>query len=672
MTQMQEASVIDLVAAQAAEHPRTTAVVDRLRRLSYAQLMRDANRLAHHLATKPVAPGEVVAIALEPSCDLAVALLAIWKIGAIALPMDPGFPAARLGRMLDDAACRHVVTLSAHAQTFRSLGVIAVNLDAELRWIECQPDTAPSVPVHHLACLLYTSGSTGRPKGVAIPQRALVNKLIHFGAWGIVDVHCRAAWHGSPAFDASLAQLLLPLAHGGCVRALDSQERLDRRLLWSAILAHRTTVLDCTPSWLLAMLDGAPPNLALDRVVLGGEILTPALARRIQARFPGARLVNVYGPTEACIDATAHEMNDADLTGDTIPIGRPLPGYGVQLLDETLDPVPSAEAGELYISGIGLADGYWNQPHATAERFVTDPRQPTRRLYRTGDVARRRADGELEFLGRVDRQIKLRGQRVELGEIEALLARQPGVTAGVVRTWPTPGSGDPMIVAYAMLSGTSADIVRERLRRELPSFMVPAVVVAVDALPILLTGKVDRDRLPPPTPAAAAPTAPVPTRDTLERDLLALWNEVLGTAAAGAHDNFFELGGDSLTAVELTVRIGERFGIELPLAALLAHPTVADLALALLRGRRNADTNSRVLMLGGTAARNAQPLFMLPPGSGVGLVYSGLARELASIAPCHALQAVGLEGGPPGSYTMQAMVAQFVADVERLQPVGDV
>lgn len=663
-------SAAALVAAQACRHPRATAVVDRMQRLSYGRLERQANRLAHHLRTKPVAPGEVVGLALEPSCELAIALLAVWKAGAIALPMDPGFPPARLARMIEDAGCRHVVTQSAHSETFRARVARVVHLDAEQPWIDRQPGTAPAVEPHALACLLYTSGSTGQPKGVALPQRALVNKLVQPGAWGVLDSNCRAAWHGSPAFDASLAQLLLPLVHGGSVRALDSQERLDARALWAALRAHRTTVLDATPAWLLAMLDAAPRRLALRRIVLGGEILAPALARRVHERFPSVQIVNVYGPTEACIDATAHELVDADYAADTVPIGLPLPGYRVRLLDAALQRVPDGAPGELCIGGIGLAEGYWRQPEASAARFILDPWLHGERLYRSGDLARRRDDGALEFLGRADQQIKLRGQRIELGEIEAQLAAQGGVLAAAVRTWPGTGGGEPVIVAYAVLAaGTSAADVRERLRAELPAFMLPSLVIGVDALPLTLTGKVDRAALPPPAPPE--PAAPAPTRDALEHELLGLWREVLGVDTLGVHDNFFESGGDSLAAVALVLRIGRHFGVDLPLTLLLAQPTVADLALVLLRGRLDGGSG-RVLRLGGGSSSDAAaPLFLLPPGSGAGLVYAGLARELSGRTPCIALQAVGLDGGAPGTHGMTALAAQFVADVERLQPRGE-
>ena len=661
-------TVASLVADQARLRPRATALADRRRRVSYGGLMREAHRLANHLITKPVAPGDVVAIGLEPSCDFAAALLAVWQCGAIALPVDLSFPPARLEQVLRDAGCRWVVSLSMHAETIRGVGAVGVCLDASKVWIERQPARAPQgLPAQRLAYLLYTSGSTGEPKGVAVPHTALFNKIAQPGAWGVLDAGCRALWHGSPAFDASLAQLLLPLAHGGRVRALDSEERMDRRRLWAALRAQRTTVLDCTPSWLAAMLDAAPAGLPLERIVTGGEILTPGLARRLRQHFPQARIVNVYGPTEACIDATAHELDAADFDGETIPIGRPLPGYRVQLLDQALQPVPPGEAGELCIGGVGLADGYWNQAQATERRFVADPRLAGERLYRSGDLARQRADGAIEFLGRSDQQIKLRGQRIELGEIEAALARVPGVTAGVVRTWPSPAGGDPVLVAHAVLSATTAAQVREYLRRELPACMVPAMVAAVASLPLLPTGKIDRQRLAPPTLVLATPTA-ARTRDALEATLLETWREIL-RVDCGPHDNFFEIGGDSLAAVELAQRIGERLNVEVPLATLLSHPSVADLALALVRGRQAVQAHGRVLDFGGSRG-GAAPLFVLPPGSGASFVYAGLARELRPQLRCVGLQAVAIPGGAPGTHGMAALAAQFADDIEAVQPAG--
>lgn len=652
-----------LIATQARHRPHATAVVDRTRRLRYAELDRQANRLAHHLATKPLHPGAVVGLALEPSCQLAVALLALWRAGAVPLMLDPTLPMARLQRMVDDAGCGHVITLCTHAHSWRGRAGCVVHLDAEQPWIARQPSRAPSIAPSELACLLYTSGTTGQPKGVPISQRALVNKLTEPGAWGRLDASCSALWHGSPAFDASLAQLLLPLVHGGRVRALDSQERLDPRRVWEAMHRHRTTVLDATPSWLLAMLDAARPLPALGRVVLGGEILTPALAHRVRKCFPATRIVNVYGPTEACIDATAHELSDSDFGASAIPIGHALPGYTVRLLDAALRPVAGGEAGEICIGGVGVAAGYWRCADANAARFVADAQGV--RWYRTGDLGRCRADGTFEFLGRHDGQLKLRGQRVELGEIEAVLSGLPGVAAAVVRTWPAPGAGDPQIAGYVVLG---ADIpvatLQERLRQELPAIMVPTTLTVLADLPLTATGKVDRATLPPPAPpvrAAAEVLGPI------ERDLLTLWRDLLNAPALGVHDNFFEHGGNSLAAVSLAQAIGQRFGRELPLSLLLDSPTVADLALA-LAGAPPQAASGRVLRLG---RGDGPPLFLLPPGSGVGLVYAGLARELTPAVPCIALQAIGF-AEPPATLSMDTLAARFADDVEQIQPAGDI
>nr|WP_315465744.1 amino acid adenylation domain-containing protein [uncultured Rhodoferax sp.] len=665
------------IAHQARQRPRATAVVDRVRRLTYAGLERDANQLAHHLCTKPLAAGQVVALALEPSCECLVALLAIWKAGAVALPLDVHQPRARLQTLLADAGAQHLVSVSSHDQDLRGLVPCLVHLDAEQPWIARQPRHAPGRPIHPLACLLYTSGSTGQPKGVPLTQAALLRKFSMPGAWGVLDASCRAAWHSSPGFDASLAQALLPLLHGGSVRAIDSDERLNPRRLWSALKQQRCTVLDATPSWLLAMLDSAPADLSLRRVVLGGEILAPALAQRVMARWPQATLINVYGPTEACIDATAHQVTAADLAASSLPIGQALPGYEVMVLDDALQPLPQGAVGELCIASELLAPGYWQRPEASAARFVR--LADGRRVYRSGDLARQQPDGTWVFLGRNDLQVKLRGQRVELGEIDACLSRLPGVAAAAVKVWPGAGT-DARLVGYLVL-GTpqSLPALRALLREQLPAVMVPAELVLLRDMPMTLGGKVDRAALPEPVaehrpqPDADAELAST-GRNHVEAALLDLWRRVLERPQLGLHDNFFEHGGDSLAAVELLLAMERQFSVELPLAMLLDRPTVADLALGLARYNGAAEVGSgrqlwlRSRPVGGTGPA---PLILLPPGSGAGLVYAGLVRELPAGLPCLALQAVGL-GGSAGSLDMPALAARFVADVQAVQPHGDI
>ncbi len=662
------------VTRQALLTPQAVAVLHRGRELTYGELDAQSTRLARFLRGKGLVRGEIVGLSIAPSCDLVVAVLALWKAGAVYMPLEHSYPESRLLQALADTDCTRVLTQSVLSGPFQDRGLYIVYVDAERQWINQEsatplPDeTGPD----DTAYLMYTSGSTGKPKGVMIAHRALTNKLIHPGTWGPVTADCRAVLLASIAFDASLAQMFLPLAHGGSLVVLESHERLNPRRAWALIRDTGVNLLDCTPSWLLAMLDAAPEGLGLRRLVMGGEVLTPGFARRVRDKFPYCQLVNIYGPTEACIDATAHELSPQDFDADIVPIGQPLPGYCVQLLDAEMRPVADGQAGQLHIGGEGLAQGYWRSPEATDARFVPDPFMPGKRLYRSGDLARRRPDGCIEFLGRADHQVKLRGQRVELGEIESALAQLPGVVAAVVKAWPAQDGVEVSLAGYVVMrdAGDHSNALREQLRRQLPAHMVPAVIVSLDTLPVCATGKVDREALPAVLARRRAIDPLHEPRDDAERKLAEVWREVLEIDELGIHENFFELGGDSLSAVRLLLRVDERFGTDLPVTALLSHPTVADFAIALLRGAHEAEPSRTILLANQPMDRS--PLFLLPPRTGVGLVYAALARELSGTVPTIALQAVGLSRSPPGSTSMDELAAEFIADLQRLQPSGAV
>ncbi len=663
----------DCVSAQATRTPDAIAVRYRNQTLRYDELDIQSTQFAHHLVDAGMARGALVGVCLPPSFDWLVTMLAIWKAGGVYLPLEPAYPAQRSLQILDDAGCSIVVTHAPLSDPFQRPGATLVYIDSERQWIAMEP-TEPvrrEVRPDDLAYLMYTSGSTGKPKGVMVPHRALINKLVHPGTWGRVTTQCRAALLASIAFDASLAQVLLPLAHGGSVLVLDEQERVYPERVWQRLCAADVNLLDCTPSWLLAMLERDPTGFNPERIVLGGEVLTPAFARRVRAAFPGAQLVNIYGPTEACIDAAAHELLTEDFDAATIPIGVALPGYRLQVLTADQRLASVGEVGELYIGGVGLAQGYWRNDEATRACFVATASNADERLYRSGDLVRQRADGCIEYVGRADHQIKLRGQRVELGEIESVLAQLPQVVGAVVKAWPMHDGADSQLVGYVVMRAGNEDThtLRAQLAERLPAHMVP-VIVSLPHLPLANTGKVDRSALPQPVLQACAVSPEDLPRDSTEIALVQIWQEVLHLHHVGIHDNFFELGGHSLSAVRLLTRVNARFNTDLPLSTLLAHPTVADLAIALLRGVQVRE-QGRVITLG-TRPLGATPMFLLPPRSGVGLAYAGLARELSGTTPTIALQAVNLAHTPPGSIGMVELVAEFIADVERIQPQGAV
>lgn len=677
---VQALSVHEVIAAACAQHSESVAVSSTQASLTYGELDRDVNHLAWYLNGLGVRRGTVVALLLNPEVSMVSAILAIWRSGGIYLPLDPSHPPTRLQQILGDSGCKLVISEGVFSEQIRSYVDHVLYLDAERSYIASMSDEPRrvSVAATDVCYLLYTSGSTGAPKGVAMSHGALVNKLVTDGTWGRVGASCRAALLTSVSFDASLAQMFLPLAVGGSVFVFNNDDRLEPERVWSLMVKHGVNLLDCTPSWLWVMLGAAPSNLALTRIVMGGEILTPELARQVRARFPQSQLVNIYGPTEACIDATAHELQPEDFDGTIIPVGRALPGYRVRVLDAALRDVPADVTGQLYIGGIGLANGYWRNAKASETKFIKDPLDGDSRLYATGDSARIRLDGRLEFLGRADHQIKVRGQRIELGEIECVLASLPGVSAAVVKAWPS-ANDEVFLVAYVVMPHHEfhALDLRDLLQKRLPASMVPERIVQMTALPVSPTGKVDRAQLPSVTHLVASPTAITNTEaatDAVELRLWSLWRDVLGIDDFSVDDNFFELGGHSLSAVRLVSRINAEFAptlrTKLPIATLFYHPTVADIAVALARGKASC-APQRVIHLS-RMTNGAAALFLLPPGTGVGLVYAGLARDLSGTLPVVSLQAVGLDQHPPGTTHLPQLAAQFIGDIERIQPNGEI
>ena len=561
-----------LFAAQAAKTPSATAVVFGDERLSYRALEARANRLAHYLRGLGVGPETVVGLCVERSPDMVVGLLGILKAGGAYLPLDPTYPADRLAFMLADASAPVLVTQAALLDRLPAHEAHVVCLDADAPAIAREPATAPPLAVdsHHPAYVIYTSGSTGQPKGVVVEHASLADKIVALGQEFEVTPTFRSALLISCAFDASIEQTLLPLIGGGAAVVISDAVREQPAQFWHEVARHRVTFLSCVPSYLASIIHAAPEGLALQHLALGGEPFTPELCREIAHRLPTARITNLYGPTEATIDAVACALSDD--VGPRVPIGRPLSNYRVYVLDAGLEPVPAGVAGELYIAGAGLARGYLGRAGLTAERFVADPFGPAgRRMYRTGDLARWRADGVLEFLGRADHQVKLRGFRIEPGEIEAALIGHPSVAQAVVI------ARDERLVAYVVAAPNQlvdASILREHVGRLLPDYMVPAAIVALDRLPLTPNGKLDRAALPAPEVRGGGREPSTPQ----EEILCGLFAELLGVERVGIDDDFFALGGHSLLATRLISRIRSILDVEIAIRSLFEAPTVAALA----------------------------------------------------------------------------------------------
>ncbi|MBB2910421.1 amino acid adenylation domain-containing protein [Streptosporangium becharense] len=573
----------------AAATPAAVAVVCEDERLTYAELDERANRLAHALRERGAGPGRCVGVCLERSSDLVVGLLGVLKSGAGYVPLDPDNPAARSARQLSDTAAVAVVTTAGLADRLPG-GLPAVRLDADAAELAARPATPPAVRSHplDLAYVIHTSGSTGLPKGVAVTHANVVRLLRgaqeSFG-FGPDDVW--TLFH-SCAFDFSVWELWGSLLNGGrlvvvphwMLRAPDELARL--------LAAEGVTVLNQTPSafaQLSRVILRDEPDLALRHVVFGGEALDPASLAPWIARYGDAspRLVNMYGITETTVHVTYRPITRADLETGGSPIGEPLPDLGLYVLDGLLRPALSGVVGELYVGGAGLARCYVADPARTADRMLPDPYAgvPGARMYRTGDLARRLPSGEVLYQGRADDQVKIRGHRIELGEIQAALGRLPGV-AGCAVAVRDDGPAGPRLSAYVVPAdgaAPSAGDLRRGLLATLPEWMVPALFVTVDALPLTRNGKLDHRALRALDVAHAGRERPhVPPRGETEQALAAIWRELLDVGRVGVDDGFFELGGHSLMAVQLVSLIRERLGAELPIAVLFQHPTLEAMA----------------------------------------------------------------------------------------------
>ena len=584
-----EQCVQQMFEARVASAPDAVAVVFEGRTLTYRELNSRANQLAHALIALGVSADHRVAIALERSPAMIVALLATLKAGGAYVPLDPEYPAERLAFMLEDSGARILITQARLRQPLLQIAGHTLCLDTLWDTVAVHPESNPDRPVapEHLAYIIYTSGSTGKPKGVAVEHRGLSNlaeaQIRQFGV--APDSH--VLQFASFSFDASISEIAMALCSGASLHLPDAGQRMPGPSLWQYLNDSGITHVTLPPTALAALPQAALPKLA--SIIVAGEPCAPGLAA-FWAK--GRRFFNAYGPTEATVCATAAECA-ADQIASTapLPIGRPLDNVRLYVLDRHNQPVPAGVPGELHIGGVGLARGYLNRPELTAERFIPDPLGSTQgaRLYRTGDLARYRPDGNLEFLGRLDEQVKIRGFRIELGEIETALAGHPGIREAVVMARSEAG-GEKRLVAYIVPAGDqpAPGELRSFLKETLPDYMLPAAWVFLPALPLSSNGKVNRKALPEPeSPVTAGRAAP---RDALEETVAGIWETVLDQGAPGIHDNFFELGGHSLLATHLSARLYDALNTTVPVRWIFEAPTVAELADRIRASGQNGDS----------------------------------------------------------------------------------
>ncbi|WP_434706017.1 amino acid adenylation domain-containing protein [Pseudomonas sp. Z1-12] len=573
----QDRTVHGVFEAQVLARPQAIAAVHASQRLTYGELNAKANRLARHLIDRGVQPGDCVAIALERSIELLVSQLAILKCAAVYVPLDVSAPLERQQFMVQDSGAQVVLTLSTAVAPDSSQ---RVDLDtAVVNEVADNLDLAQSS--ESVAYLMFTSGSTGTPKGVLVPHRA-VNRLVINNGYADFNEHDRVAFASNPAFDASTLDVWAPLLNGGCVVVVEQDVLLTQERFRALLLEQSVSVLWMTAGLFHQYASGLMDVFGqLRYLIVGGDVLDPAVIARVLSEGAPAHLLNGYGPTEATTFTTTHEIKAVGEGG--IPIGRPVGNSRVYILDTHRQPVPAGVAGELYIGGDGVAKGYLNRPELTAEKFVTDPfnAEPDAVLYRTGDLARWRADGVVEYLGRNDDQVKIRGFRIELGEIEVRLGQCAGVKDAVVLARQDE-TGPKRLVGYVIPEGgitLSAQALRAELVAALADYMVPSAFVVLPSFPLTANGKLDRRALPEPDADAYASREYAAPQGEVEQTLAQLWAELLKVERVGRHDHFFELGGHSLLAMSLIERM-RQVDLSVDVRVLFSQPTLRALAAA--------------------------------------------------------------------------------------------
>ncbi|HEU4964843.1 MAG TPA: amino acid adenylation domain-containing protein [Bacilli bacterium] len=582
-----------LLERRAEATPDAVAVVFEDERLTYRELNERANRVAHRLLDLPGGAEEkIVGLLTDRSLEMVVGMYGILKAGQAYLPLDPSLPTDRLRFMLEDAAVSVVLTTKAVSERVAGLGgeqADSLLLDQDEALTSASgANPQLDLPEDRLAYVIYTSGSTGRPKGVMIPHRAIVNHMLWMQADYPLTAQDAVLQKTPFGFDASVWEFHAPLLAGARLVLAEPDGHQDSRYLVDAVIAHGITRLQLVPSMLQAFLE--EPNVAeiktLHHLFCGGEALPPATVKRVFERLPHTAVHNLYGPTETCIDAIVWDCRPEGGQGH-IPIGHPIHNVHAYVLDEHRQPVPVGVPGELYIGGAGLARGYLNRAELTEQTFIRNPfgGEEASRLYKTGDLVRYLPNGALAYLGRIDQQVKIRGHRIELGEIQTLLLQQSSVREAAVIDG-TDKSGTKRLVAYLVPSRTEEELdpqaISATLREQLPEYMVPDAYVFLDRLPLTHNGKLDRRALPEPDfvlrDASVEYVAP---RNEREAKIARIWSELLQVEPVGVHDNFFALGGHSLLATVLASRVRQEYQVELPLRKLFETPTVAAVAAAI-------------------------------------------------------------------------------------------
>lgn len=673
-------SLQQLFEEQVERTPDRAAVFFKEKELSYRALNEQANRLAHHLLSLGVKTETLCAVYTERSTEMLVAILAVIKAGGAYLPLDPSYPQERLSFMLEDARPTLLLTQKRLSGTLPENDARLVVLDHSVNHLAYESADNPPCRLsgENLLYVTYTSGSTGRPKGVLGLHEGAVNRfrwMWQAYPFGDAEVSCQKT---ALSFVDSVWELFGPLLKGVPSVIVPDEDVKDARRLIETLAKRKVTRIVLVPSLLRAMLD-AEPELGLRLPMLkvcvsSGEELSLELCERFRRSAPQTVLLNLYGSSEVAADATCYDTRRLQPHASKVPIGTPIEGARVYILNQNLGPVGVGETGEIYVGGVCLARGYLGHPELTAERFVPDPSDTSvgARLYKTGDLGRRLSNDDIEFLGRADNQVKIRGFRIELGEVEAALGQHEAVRQSVVLVCDN-ASGNKRLMAYwvsrdAQKTATAKEL-REFLSVKLPDYMLPSGFVHLESIPLTPSGKVDRLSLAEHSPHPIhEPGEPLQSpRTHLESKLKEIWEGVLGIAPIGIQDNFFELGGDSLLAVGMLLEVQETLGKNIPLSALIHEGTIEHLAQVIDAHVPEKKWSSLVEI---QPQGERIPIFFIHPIGGEVFGYGTLARYLGSAHPFYGIQARGLDGLEQPFTDMRAMASHYVEIVRSVQPAG--
>lgn len=660
----------ELFERHAAETPDAIAVVGDSHEWTYREVNLRANQVANYLQRQRVGPDAIVGICMDRSAELLAAILGVLKAGGAYLPLDPAYPPERLGFMMTDAKVVAVITHHDVSDRLPRTKHPTLVLDADWSTLETESAAEPvrTARPEHLAYVIYTSGSTGTPKGVMTEHRAIVDHLLWSQSVFPLRPGDAVLERIATSFDASVWNIFAPLIAGARVVMCGPAAQSDPDELVRLIRDHQVTSFLEVPSVLRMLLD-VPALMKCRSIRLifsGGEALNAELHDRVRASLD-AQFCNLYGPTEAAIFSSFYPCVHRRENG-AVPIGRPVGNTQIYVVDPHLNAVPIGVPGELCVSGNGLGRGYVGRPDLTADAFVPNPfASDGARLYRTGDLVRYREDGNIEFLGRIDQQLKIRGLRIEPAEIESELAKLPGVKEAAVNVWGPATSRK--LVAFVVPSGQTLELaeVRAVLRTKLPSHMIPAMFEIVPALPRMPNGKIDRHALTPHPQRQGGEGEASRRPNSVELGLVDIWERILGIHPIGVRDNFFDLGGHSLLAVELMQEVRRHTGRELPLATLFKAPTIEQMADLLEQEQWRPSPDSLVPI---KSTGNKPPFYCVHGAGGNVVQFGGLARFLSVDQPMYGLQSQGLDKGKPVHTRIENMASHYIEEIRRFQPEG--